>query len=53
MYFICKGEGNVINKRKCNKYRAPNCHRAYIPLCGTDQKTYPNECILCVQIRHL
>uniref|UniRef100_UPI00358EA259 trypsin inhibitor ClTI-1-like n=1 Tax=Myxine glutinosa TaxID=7769 RepID=UPI00358EA259 len=34
---------------ECDRYSIPYCHRAYFPLCGTDQQTYPNECILCDQ----
>ncbi|XP_069754857.1 trypsin inhibitor ClTI-1-like [Narcine bancroftii] len=54
--FIIVGMSKASNTNEeteqpaCDNYNLPACSRQYAPVCGTDSKTYTNECIMCVEI---
>ncbi|OCT59226.1 trypsin inhibitor ClTI-1 [Xenopus laevis] len=40
-------EMKAARDAQCEMYQLPGCSKDYDPLCGTDGKTYANECMLC------
>ncbi|XP_021552621.1 serine protease inhibitor Kazal-type 9 [Neomonachus schauinslandi] len=41
----------------CSKYKKSPpgkegfCHAIYAPICGSDGKTYPNDCFFCFEVQ--
>ncbi|XP_066469038.1 trypsin inhibitor ClTI-1-like [Tiliqua scincoides] len=40
-----------VRQPACEQYRLPACPKIMDPVCGTDQFTYANECLLCLENR--
>nr|XP_020644166.1 trypsin inhibitor ClTI-1-like [Pogona vitticeps] len=47
------GDANEGIEPSCEQYNLPGCPKILDPICGTDDVTYPNECILCLENRNM
>ncbi|XP_035583424.1 serine protease inhibitor Kazal-type 9 [Zalophus californianus] len=41
----------AVNIKKSPPGKEGFCHEIYAPICGSDSKTYPNDCFFCFEVQ--